>query len=99
MHAAFPPLILSYMVPYHRVQSPTSPIMLPHESLLSPTSSFNVKDSHKELPSRGVARSRSVNFTPEKEQVVVEFDMVTEEERDTFWYSTDEYQIIKARNR
>ena len=30
---------------------------------------------------------------------VLEFDMYDEEIREVFWYSRDEYDIIKARNR
>lgn len=75
--------------------------MLPDEVT---TSSFNVKDGTKvaePAPRRGrVSRRHSVGFKPDMEmQQVVEFDMHDEEVREVFWYSRDEYDIIKARNR
>lgn len=51
-------------------------------------------------PRRGrVSRRHSVGFAPEADRKVVEFDMLEEEMREMFWYSRDEYDIIKARNR
>ena len=77
--------------------------MLPDE--LTATSSFNVKDGkHPEddpthlMRGRGISRSRSVGFN-EADLKIIEFDMHDEEVREMFWYSRDEYDIIKARNR
>ena len=75
--------------------------MLPDE--LTATSSFNVKDGKEQVDDiprrgRGISRSRSVGFN-EADLKVVEFDMLDEEVREMFWYSRDEYDIIKARNR
>lgn len=75
--------------------------MFPDE--LPATSSFSVKDGKlvEVAPQRSrVSRRHSVGFKPETEmQQVVEFDMHDEETRDMSWYSRDEYDIIKARNR
>lgn len=72
--------------------------MLPDE--LTTTSSFCVKDGKVvEPPPRRISRRHSVGFQPESATKVVEFDMYDEEIREVFWYSRDEYDIIKARNR
>jgi len=76
--------------------------MLPDEKLTA-TSSFSVKDGklveHQPVPRR-VSRRHSVGFKPDTEmQQVVVFDMHDEEVREVVWYSRDEYDIIKARNR
>ena len=51
-----------------------------------------------EPPPRRMSRRHSVGFQPESTKVV-EFDMYDEEIREVFWYSRDEYDILKARNR
>lgn len=75
--------------------------MLPGE--VTATSSFNVNDGKKiePAPRRGrMSRRHSVGFKPDTEmQQVKEFDMYDEDIREMFWYSRDEYDIIKARNR
>ena len=75
--------------------------MLPDE--LTTTSSFNIHQDGKlgEPPPRKgrMSRRHSVGFKPDTDMQVVEFDVYDEEVRDMFWYSRDEYDIIKARNR
>jgi uncharacterized protein YbaA (DUF1428 family) len=76
--------------------------MLPEEVTTTSNSSFNVKDGAKGQPEaprrRGVSRRHSVGFQPVTHAEVREFDMHAEEFREIFWYSRDEYDIIKARN-
>lgn len=83
------------------VNSPQNRIMLPDE--LTTTSSFRVQEGKVVDPSqrkgRIMSRRHSVGFKPETDMQVVEFEMYDEETREVFWYSKDEYDIIKARNR
>jgi hypothetical protein len=76
--------------------------MLPEEVTTTSNSSFNVKDGAKGQAAaprrRGVSRRHSVGFQPVSHVQVREFDMHDEEFREVFWYSRDEYDIIKARN-
>lgn len=65
--------------------------------------SFSVKEGNDETakvphsPRRMIARRHSITFSGEN--TVHEFDNTGEENREEIWYSKDEYDIIKARNK
>lgn len=64
------------------------------------TASFSVQDAKQkqsQVPRRAMQRRHSVDFACSHK--IVEFDKADVEDKEEIWYSRDEYDIIKARNR
>ena len=65
------------------------------------TSSFRVEDEPDESAlkkSFNLQRRHNVDFLPDSQVRIIEFEANDEMYKDSVWYSRDEYDIIKARN-